>query len=140
MKAEEFFQIYNFEYHDGNVSNVIFDADDMILTVIRCPITLKSKEDEDSLFQRLKFKNVSDIYLWNDDKIYTSSTLWEDMWKTASQKDVEDIFANGVHSWIDDAFYNNGMVVYDYLLRFKCADIEILESRTNPEYLKAPVD
>lgn len=136
MKAEDLFKIYNFEYHDGNVSDVVFDADDMILTVIRCPMTLKSKEDEESLFQRLKFKNVSDIYLWKDDETYTSTTLWEDMWKTASKEDVEGIFVNGVHNWIDDAFYDNGMVVYDYLLRFRCDDVEVLETRTNPEYFQ----
>ena len=137
MTGKEFFEIYNFEYHDGNVSEVSFIDKDMLLTVIRCPTKLWSKEDENSLFMRLKFKNVSEFWLWNDNKKYASDTLWEDMWKQASIKDVIKEFDNGACCWIDDAFYNNEMIVYDYLMRFKCDDIEILESRTNPEYFGA---
>lgn len=106
----------------------------MLLTVTRCPMILRSKEDENSLFMRLKFKNVFDFWLWNDYKNYTSDTSWEDMWNQASILDVVKKFDNGACRWIDDAFYDNGMIVYDYALRFKCDDIEIIESRTNSEY------
>ena len=139
MTGKQFFEVYNFDYHDGNVSDVNFIDKDMVLTAIRCPIELDSKEDENSLYMRLKFKNVSDLWLWNDDENYTDDTLWEDMWKPASTKEVIDKFDNGACCWIDGAFYDNEMVVYDYLLRFKCDDIEILESRTSPEYFGNPL-
>ena len=134
MTGKHFFEIYNFDYHDGDVSDVSFIYNDMLLTVNRCPMKLVSKEDENSLFMRLKFKNVSELWLWDDDKNYTADVLWEDMWKQASIKDVINEFDNGACCWIDAAFYENEMVVFDYLLRFQCDDVEILEARTNPEY------
>ncbi len=134
MTGEKFFEIYNFEYHDGRVFDFHFENNNMFLTVVRCPTSIKSKNDENSLFQRLKFKNVSDIWLWNEEKDYSLDTPWEDMWKPSSVEEVEKEFKNGSNCWIDDAFFENGRIVYSYLLRFKCDDIEILESRTNPEY------
>lgn len=134
MTGEKFFETYNFIYHDGTVSDVVFENSDMLLTVVRCPICLQSKEDENSLFQRLRFRNVSDIWLWNDDKDYKDDVLYEDMWVAASISDVKGRFDNGACCWIDDAFFEDGRFVYDYLIRFKCDDVEILESKTNPEY------
>lgn len=134
MTGKHFFEIYNFQYHDGNISDVCFEDGDMILSVTRCPLELKSKEDANSLFQRLRFKNVSNFWLWNEEKNYTSGVSWEDMWIPSSIRDVGEAFRNDAAYWIDDAFFDSGMVVYDYQMRFKCEDIEIVESRTNPEY------
>ncbi len=134
MDGNQFFETYNFVYHDGTVSNVRFEGDDMVLTVIRCPMKLESKEDENSLYQRLRFKNVTDFWLWNEDKKFSDSTEWESMWKPVSKNEIEEIYKEDVYCWIQDAFFDNGRVVYDYLMRFACDDIEILESRTNPDY------
>ena len=131
MNGKKIFETYPFEYHDGNISDVTFIDNDMILSVTRCPMFIKSEEDKNSLFQRLKFKNASNFYLWNDDKNYQDESQWSEMWKRATKEEVRKELQN---SWIDDAFFKDGMVVYDYAIRFSCEDIEILESRTNPEY------
>ena len=134
MNGKEYFEKYNFEYHDGSVFDICFEGADMLLSVVRCPMRLRSKEDENSLFQRLKFNNATEFWLWDHNKTLSGKITWDEMWKSATADDICRECSDGRACWIDDAFFENGMVVYDCMMRFKCDGIEILESRTNPEY------
>ena len=134
MTGEQFFEKFPFEYHDGTVSDVRASGNDLVLSVTRCPISLRSEEDKNSLFQRLKFKNVTDIWLIDDEKKRISTLTWEEMWKSVTLTDVVNILNDDGDYWMNDALMDNGMFIFDFLLRFRFDDIEILETRTNPEY------
>ena len=134
MTGEQFFEKFPFQYHDGTVSNVRVLGNDLVLSITRCPFSLQSEEDKNSLFQRLRFKNVTDIWLLDDKKMHISDLPWEDRWKSATLAEVVDTLNDEGNYWINDALMDDGMFLFDFLLRFRFDDIEILASRTNPEY------
>ena len=75
------------------------------------------------------FTNVTDFWIWNDDKLYINANMWEEMWIPIDDNEISDTLSAFLPNYIGESDFIDGRVVYDECIRFKCDDIIILESR-----------
>ena len=75
------------------------------------------------------FTNVTDFWIWNDEKCLSGDELWEEMWISIENNEISNTLSAFLPNYIGESDFIDGRVVYDECIRFKCDDIVILDSR-----------
>jgi hypothetical protein len=77
----------------------------------------------------LIFTNVTDFWIWNNDKRWLNQEMWEEMWISIDNNEILNTLSSFLPNYIGESDFIDGRVVYDECLRLKCDDIIILASR-----------
>ncbi len=129
MTYEKYCELFPYSFHDGCADHAKYQADNLELVIMRCPGEPKNEEDENSRYLKLTFTNVTDFWIWNDDKCCLNDDMWEEMWIPIDINGIGDTLSSFLPHYIGESDFIGGRVVFDECLRFKCDDIIILESR-----------
>ena len=129
MTFEKYCAMFPYSFHDGTADCGKYQNGNLELVVARCPGPAKNEEDDNSRYLRLVFTNVTDFWIWDDDKFYLSDDMWEEMWISIDNSEISNILSSFLPKYIGEGDFIDGRVVYDECIRFKCDDIIILESR-----------
>lgn len=129
MTYEKYCHLFPYSFHDGGAEQAKYQDGNLELVVTRCPGEPKNEEDENSRYLKLIFTNVTDLWIWNDDKLCLNNDMWEEMWISVDGNEILSTLAKFLPHYIGESDFMDGRVVYDECLRLKCDDIIILESR-----------
>ena len=130
MTFEKYCKLFPYSFHDGGADHAKYQDGNLELIVTRCPGEPKNEDDNNSRYLRLTFTNVTDFWIWNDDKLCLNNDMWEEMWISVDDNEILSTLAEFLPHYIGESDFIDGRVVYDECIRFKCDDIIILESRT----------
>jgi len=133
MTYEKYCKSFPYSFHDGCANHAKYQDGNLELVIMRCPGEPKNEEDENSRYLRLLFTNVTDFWIWNDDKCLTCDELWEKMWISIENDEITGTLSEFLPNYIGESDFIDGRVVYDECIRFRCDDIVILESRALKE-------
>lgn len=129
MTFDKYYQLFPYSFHDGRAYHPKYQNGNLELTVTRCPCELKNEEDENSRYLKLLYTNVTDFWIWDDDKHYLNDDMWEEMWLPINNDEISDRLSKFLPKYINESDFIDGRIVYEECIRFKCDDIIILESR-----------
>lgn len=129
MTFEKYCKLFPFSFHDGCADCPKYQNGNLELVVTRCPGEPKNEEDKRSRYLKLMFTNVTDFWIWNDEKYLSSDELWEEMWISIENNEISNTLSAFLPNYIGESDFIDERVVYDECIRFKCDDIIILESR-----------
>ena len=129
MTYEKYCELFPYSFHDGCADHANYQEGNLELVVTRCPGEAKDEKDEKSRYLKLIFTNVTDFWIWNDNKSLLNQALWEEMWIPINNNEINSTLSSFLPNYIGESDFVDGRVVYDECLRFKCDDIIILESR-----------
>ena len=130
MTFEEYCKLFPYSFHDGGANHAKYQNGNLELVIMRCPGEPKNEDDNNSRYLRLMFTNVTDFWIWNDDKLCLNNDMWEEMWISVDDNEILSTLAKFLPHYIGESDFIDGRVVYDECIRFKCDNIIILESRT----------
>ena len=129
MTFEKYFELFPYSFHDGCANHAKYQDGNLELVIMRCPGEPKNDEDENSRYLKLLFTNVTDFWIWNEDKTWLNDDMWEEMWISVDNSNIINILSTFLPNYIGESDFIDGRIVYDECMRFKCDDIVILESR-----------
>jgi hypothetical protein len=129
MTYEKYCELFPYSFHDGCANHAKYQNRNLELVIMRCPGEPKNEEDRNSRYLKLMFTNVTDVWIWNNDKSCLNSNMWEEMWISVGDSEISDTLATFLPNYVGESDFIDGRVVYDECIRFKCNDIIILESR-----------
>ena len=130
MTFEKYCKLFPYSFHDGGADHAKYQNGNLELVITRCPGAPKNEDDNNSRYLKLIFTNVTDFWIWNDDKLCLNNDMWEEMWISVDDNEILSTLAKFLPHYIGESDFIDGRVVYDECIRFKCDDIIILESRT----------
>ena len=129
MTFERYCKLFPYSFHDGGANHAKYQNGNLELVIMRCPGEPKNEDDNNSRYLRLMFTNVTDFWIWNDDKLCLNNDTWEEMWISVDDNELLSTLAKFLPHYIGESDFIDGRVVYDECIRFECDDIIILESR-----------
>ena len=129
MTFEKYCKLFPYSFHDGCADHAKYQDGNLELVVMRCPGKPQNEEDKNTRYLRLMFTNVTDFWIWNDDKLCLNADMWEEMWISIDKNEIINTLSAFLPQYIGESDFIDGRVVYDECIRFKCDDIIILESR-----------
>ena len=128
MTFDKYNQLFPYSFHDGSAQDPKYQNGNLELLIMRCPGEPLNDEDKNSRYLRLLFTNVTDFWIWNENKRYLSKDIWEEMWLSIDNDEIVKTLSEFLPNYIGESDFIDGRVVYDECIRFKCDDILILES------------
>ena len=129
MTFEKYYELFPYSFHDGCADHAKCQSGNLELVIMRCPGEPKNEEDENSRYLKLIFTNVTDFWIWNNDKRWLNQDMWEEMWIPIDNNEILNTLSSFLPNYIGESDFIDGRVVYDECIRFRCDDIMILESR-----------
>ena len=129
MTFEKYSELFPYSFHDGCANHAKCQNGNLELVIMRCPGEPKNEEDENSRYLKLIFTNVTDFWIWNNDKRWLNQEMWEEMWISIDNNEILNTLSSFLPNYIGESDFIDGRVVYDECIRFKCDDIIILEAR-----------
>ena len=129
MTFEKYYELFPYSFHDGGADHAKYQNGKLELVITRCPGKPRNEEDKNSRYLKLLFINITDFWIWNDDKLCLNKDMWEDMWIPIDSSEIINTLSSFLPHYIGESDFIDGRVVYDECIRFKCDDIVILESR-----------
>ena len=129
MTFEKYCKLFPYSFHDGCANHAKYQNGNLELVIMRCPGEPKNEEDENSRYLKLIFTNVTDFWIWNNDKRWLNQDMWEEMWIPIDNNEILNTLSSFLPNYIGESDFIDGRVVYDECIRFRCDDIMILESR-----------
>ena len=129
MTFEKYCDLFPYSFHDGCADHAKYQNGNLELVIMRCPGEPKNEEDENSRYLKLIFTNVTDFWIWNNDKRWLNQDMWEEMWIPIDNNEILNTLSSFLPNYIGESDFIDGRVVYDECIRFRCDDIMILESR-----------
>ena len=129
MTFEKYCELFPYSFHDGCANHAKYQDGNLELVIMRCPGEPKNDEDENSRYLKLLFTNVTDFWIWNENKHFLSDVAWEEMWIYVDSNEIINTLSTFLPNYIGESDFIDGRVIYDECMRFKCDDIVILESR-----------
>lgn len=129
MTFEKYCKLFPYSFHDGCADHPKYQNGSLELLVTRCPGEPINEEDNNSRYLKLLFTNVSDFWIWDDNKTCQSDDMWEEMWIPIDRNEIISTLSVFLPQYIGESDFIDGRVVYDECMRFQCDDIIILESR-----------
>ena len=129
MTFEKYCKLFPYSFHDGGANHAKYQNGNLELVIMRCPGEPENEDDNNSRYLRLTFTNVTDFWIWNDDKLCLNNDMWEEMWISVDDNEILSTLVKFLPHYIGESDFIDGRVVYDECIRFKCDDIIILESR-----------
>ena len=129
MTFDKYCELFPYSFHDGCADHAKYQNGNLELVIMRCPGEPKNEEDENSRYLKLLFTNVTDFWIWNNDKRWLNQDMWEEMWISIDNNEMLNTLSSFLPNYIGESDFIDGRVVYDECIRFKCDDIIILEAR-----------
>ena len=129
MTFEKYYELFPYSFHDGGANHAKYQNGNLELVIMRCPGEPQNEEDNNSRYLKLLFTNVTDLWIWNENKRYLNQDMWEDMWIPIDNSEILSALSSFLPHYIWESDFIDERVVYDECIRFKCDDILILESR-----------
>ena len=129
MTSEKYFALFPYSFHDGCADHAKYQDGNLELVIMRCPGYPKNDEDKNSRYLKLMFTNVTDFWIWDEDKEFLSDEHWEEMWISVDNNEIISTLSDFLPNYIGESDFIDGRVVFDECIRFRCDDITVLESR-----------
>ena len=129
MTEKKYYELFPYSFHDGCANHAKYQNGNLELVIMRNPGKPENEEDKNSRYLRLMFTKVTDFWIWNDNKSCLNDDMWEEMWIPIDNDEVVGALSAFLPNYIGESRFIDGRVVFDECIRFKCDEIDILESR-----------
>ena len=113
MTFEKYCKLFPYSFHDGGANHAKYQNGNLELVIMRCPGEPKNEDHPTSRDLRLMFTNVTDFWIWNDDKLCLNNDMWEEMWISVDDNEIISTLAKFLPHYIGEGDFIDGRVVYD---------------------------